>query len=304
MGQYDIALRHVTERYAKDLVQGLLPAVPVESASWAETQLTAMERRMDKALDLRSNGQRRFLHVEIVADPESSLAARMFEYASMLVISLQGAAKACAEASEALPPVKSVALLLGGRAKAWSKEGELRTGWPDPDPWTGHRFQIEPVYQRTVAELLSRPGAFWLVFAPLAVNATPELMKQVLEEMRRREPQIGERTELYGAMLVVAELNTWGHNLGKEIRSMMQSADFEAVMQSRTFREVFERGHRAAIEEMLQRLLVRRMQRELTPDEKATLSTRAADLSGEEASAVLDLDVDALRAWLHGPDAE
>ena len=45
------------------------------------------------------------------------------------------------------------------------------------------------------------------------------------------------------------------------------------------------------------------MQRELTPDEQAALSSRAALLDGEQASAVLDLDADALRAWLFGPDA-
>jgi hypothetical protein len=49
---------------------------------------------------------------------------------------------------------------------------------------------------------------------------------------------------------------------------------------------------------------MRRMQRELTPDEQAALSSRAATLDGEQASAVLDLDTDALKAWLFGPDAE
>ena len=89
---------------------------------------------------------------------------------------------------------------------------------------------------------------------------------------------------------------------------MMKDADFETMMKSRTFREVFEKGiekgRRSVIEEMLQRLLMRRMQRELTPDEQAALSSRAALLDGEQASAVLDLDADALRAWLFGPDTE
>jgi len=309
MGQYDIALRHVVEQHARDLVQGLSPGLPVESASWVETQLTAMERRMDKALELRSGGLRRLLHLEIVVEPTSRLAFRMFEYATLLVISLQTAADASADVqNEPLPPVQSVALILSGRAKPWSQVAELRTSWPEPAPWSGHRFQIEPVYQRTVDELLARPGTFWLVFAPLAVDAKVESMKQVLEELRRREPRDDERADLYAAMLVVAELNTWEHNLGKELRSMMQDADFETVMQSPTFREVFEKGiekgRRAVIEEMLQRLLMRRMQRELTPDEQAALSSRVATLDGEQASAVLDLDADALRAWLFGPDAE
>jgi hypothetical protein len=271
-----------------------------------------MERRMDKALDLRSDGLRRLLHLEIVVDPTSGLAFRMFEYATMLVIALQAAAEEGAGVRDELPPVQSVALILSGRAKPWSPVAELRTSWPEPAPWSGHRFQVEPVYQRTVDELLARPGTFWLVFAPLAVDANVESMRQVLEELRRREPCDAERAELYAAMLVVAELNTWEHNLEEELRSMMQDTDFETLMKSRTFREVFEtgkkegkkEGRRSTIEEMLQRLLMRRMQRELTPDEQAALSSRAATLDGEQASAVLDLDTDALKAWLFGPDAE
>ena len=279
---------------------------------------------MDKALDLRSDGLRRLLHLEIVVDPTSSLAFRMFEYATMLVIALQAAAEESAGVRGELPPIQSVALILSGRAKPWSPVAELRTSWPEPAPWSGHRFQIEPVYQRTMDELLARPGTFWLVFAPVAVDANVESMRQVLEELRRREPRDVERAELYAAMLVVAELNTWEHNLEKELRAMMQDADFETLMKSRTFREVFEtgiargkkegieagkkegieKGRRAAIEELLQGLLMRRMQRELTPDEQAALSNRAATLDSQQASAVLDLDADALRGWLFGPDAE
>jgi len=117
MGQYDIALMHVVERHARDLVRGFSPAMPVESAAWVDTQLTAMERRMDKALELRSDGRRRLLHLEIVVDPTSSLAFRMFEYAAMLVISLQAASEASAGVRAELPPVKSMALVLSGRAK-------------------------------------------------------------------------------------------------------------------------------------------------------------------------------------------
>ena len=112
---------------------------------------------------------------------------------------------------------------------------------------------------------------------------------------------------------------------------MLQNADFEMLMKSRTFREVFdagiargkqegieagkqevieagkkegiEKGRRAVIEEVLHGLLKRRMQRELTPDEQAALSSRAATLDGEQASAVVDLDADALRDWLFESDA-
>jgi hypothetical protein len=269
-----------------------------------ETQLTAMERRMDKALEVRSDGCRRLLHLEIVVDPASNLAARMHEYASMLVMALHAAAGMKGGKREEIPPIKSVALLLSGRAKPWEQVGELRTSWPEPDLFSGHRFQIEPVYQRRVDELLARPGAFWLVFAPLAVDATADSMRRVLDEIRRREPQVDERAALLGTLLVVAELNTWGHNLEEEIRSMLQDSDFEKLMESRTFREVFERTKTKCIVELLQSLFMRRLQRELTPDERAALSSRAATLNSEQASAMHDLPTDALKAWLLGPDAE
>ncbi|MCA9641193.1 MAG: hypothetical protein KC492_10885, partial [Myxococcales bacterium] len=201
---------------------------------------------MDKALELCSDGDRRFLHVEVVVDP-SRLPRRIHEYASLLVMSLDASAQATDDGSDTLPPVKSVALLLSGRAKAWPPIGELRTSWPDPEPWTGHKFQIEPVYQRTVDEMLSRPGVFWLVFAPICMDATAASMRHVVEEMRRREANETERAELYAAMLVVAELNTWGHNLGEELRAMMRDLDHETIMQSRTLREAFETGVKKGI---------------------------------------------------------
>jgi hypothetical protein len=280
-----------------------------------ETQLTTLERRMDRALELRSNGTRRLLHLEVVVDPEADFPPRMFEYASLLIIAQrtapdqsQGAAKKGEGAAKEFPPIKSVALLLCGRAKPWPPFGELRTSWPEPEPFSGHRYQIEAVYQRTVDQLLSRPGVFWLVFGPLAVDAMPEAMWRVLEEIRHREPLPEERAELYVAMLVLAALDTWGHNLRQEIKAMMQRLDREtireAIRTNETFREWFEEGRKKGIEEMLHNLFIRRIHRELTPAEKEALSSRAAILDAEQATAVVDLPADALMAWLRAPDAE
>lgn len=316
MGQYDIALRHVVQQQITALAAGIAPDFPVESASWLETQLTALERRSDKALELRGAGQRRLLHVEFLVDPRSDLDFDMFEYSSMLVISLYTEAKAQAGGKLAaieIPPIKSVAIVLSGRARPWPRTGQYRTSWPESGAFTGHQFQIEPVYQRTVEELMARPGAFWLVFTPLATNANVDFMRRVIEEIRCREPGQKERGELYTALLVMAELDPWGHGLRKEIEMLVQEMDLESIMASETLRNAYQDGEAKGLlkgveqckEVMLRTLLARRLHRELTPEEQGLLSTRLPTLDPEHAaSVVLDLSADALLAWLHGPDAE
>lgn len=304
MGQYDIALRHVVQQQITALAAGVAPDFPVESATWLETQLTALERRSDKALELRGAGQRRLLHVEFLVDPRSDLDFDMFEYSSMLVISLYTEAKAQAGGKLAaieIPPIKSVAIVLSGRARPWPPTGHYRTSWPESGAFTGHQFQIEAVYQRSVEELMARPGAFWLVFTPLATNANVDFMRRIIEEIRCREPGKKERGELYTALLVMAELDPWGHNIRREIEMLVQRMDLESIMASETLHEAYQEGKEA----MLHALLARRLHRELTPEEQGLLSTRLPTLDPEHAaSVVLDLSADALLAWLHGPDAE
>ena len=70
MGQADIALRHITREHPEDLARGLLPpGLSFDVIGWYDSQLTAIERRLDKALELRVAGERRLLHVEIRARP-------------------------------------------------------------------------------------------------------------------------------------------------------------------------------------------------------------------------------------------
>ena len=64
-----------------------------------------------------------------------------------------------------------------------------------------------------------------------------------------------------------------------------------------------EKGRQQLLEEMLRTLLVRHLQRDLTPPEQAALSAKASTLDGQQAAeAMLSLDGDALRTWLLGPD--
>jgi len=347
MGQYDIALRHVVQHHGTDLARVLLPRFPVESATWVETQLAARERRLDKALEVRGQGRRQLLQIELAVRARRTLAYRMFEYAAQLVMAEHAAADnpgsgeqeedepndaelddleelgdafdAGEDHEEAAPvPVESAAILLSGRRKRWPTRARFRTSAPGCR-FSGQSFCIEAVYQRTVAELWSRPGTFWLVFTPLALDANRESLRQVIEEIRRREPCEEDRADLYAALLVLAELDPWKHNLRKEVEMLVQELDVESIMKSQTLRKVFEegmekgiekgiergveKGRQQLLEEMLRTLLVRHLQRDLTPAEQAALSAKASTLDGQQAAeAMRSLDGDALRTWLLGPD--
>jgi len=256
MGRADIALRHVTHQYPEDLARALLPpGLAFEVTGWFDSQLTMLERRLDEALDLRVAGERRLLHVEIELDLEHDDAARVDAYRALLLTALRLDASDASKAPRspkphaadgrtkprARVPVHSVVIVLRGRKEPWSEEGEYGTDWPEL-PWSGTRFRVEAVYQRTVADLRARGGLLWQVFAPLAVDASAAVMREVLDEIRGRTAPDEVRAGLYTALLVMAEIDPWGHNLAKEITAMMQADDLEILKLSPTLRAAFEEG--------------------------------------------------------------
>jgi hypothetical protein len=317
MGKIDIALRHVAQRHPEHLIRPLLaPGLSLEIGAWIETQLTTLERRLDKTLAVRVAGALRLVHLEFQAELTAAVPYRIFEYGALLLIAL----RACGERGlgpppEApqdepaappgpLPPIEAVVIVLGGRREPWPSMGEYRTGWPEAE-FSGVRFRIEAVYQRTVAELLAREGALWLVFASLAVDASVDRMHEVIDAIREREPDDVERAELYAALLQLAELDPWGHNLRKEIAMMVEAIDQEIIMESETLREVFEKGEEKGtekgIEKTLRGLFARRIGRELTTAEQRALAAQARTQDGEPAvQAALDLEGEALVRWLLG----
>lgn len=343
MGQYDIALRRLVEEHGKALAQVLVPAFPIESVAWIESQLPERERRMDRALELRAREERLLLHLEVAVDPRRTLAYRMFEYAAQSVMAQHAAAKGAAPDARPIDdllddelvevtdvaafgadaPIESAVLLLRGRKRPWPREACFRISRPGRR-FSGHWFRIEAVYQRSVAELWDRPGTFWLVFTPLAPDANVDSLRRVLEEIRHREPDEESRSELYAAMLVLAELDPWGHHLQQELERMIWDMDVESIMASKTLRTIYEqgeqkglkeghdeglkegltKGHREAIEQMLRGLVIHHLRRDLTPHEQEILAARAGSLDIRQAGVVVQLDPDALEAWLFGPDAE
>ncbi|HSN99389.1 MAG TPA: hypothetical protein VLS89_13930, partial [Candidatus Nanopelagicales bacterium] len=78
------------------------------------------------------------------------------------------------------------------------------------------------------------------------------------------------------------------------------------IKKSPTFREIFEEGfeegRRKAIEDMLRGLLMRHLERDLTPGEQQALADRVSVLDGPQTSEALrTLDGEGLHQWLFGP---
>ncbi len=202
------------------------------------------------------------------------------------------------------PPIESLVVVLTGR-KPWPTQGKHRTGWPE-QKWSGIHYRIDAVYQRTVAELRARGSVLWLVFVPLARDATLEAVGGVLEELRRRVTDPEELGDLFAALLVMADVDPWGHNLREEIAAMVETST-DLLQVSKTLRETFEKGRREAVLDMLRRLFVRRMGRPLTEQEQKALAMRATREASDPADMqehALSLEGEALAAWLLDPNAK
>jgi hypothetical protein len=327
MGEADIALRHVTRQHPEELARALVAAPEsFEIIGWLDTQVTTLERRLDSALDLRARKARRVLQVEFQVELTDDVSYRVFEYQALVLMALR------AEAPKTrLPPIETVVIVLSGRRKPWPLKVAFRTGWPGSG-WSGVRYRVEAVYQRTIAELTARGGVLWLVFTPLARDATVGAMRDVLATIRQQVPEERERQDLFTAMLVMADLDPWGHNLREEIATMVEAGEeasrcpsssrtsarweiatmLEAgeeafIMRSKTLREAFEKGREQGreqgieqgVEQLLRDLFVQRVGRVLTPAEQEALADRAHTLGADQVgSAVLRLEGDALVEWL------
>jgi hypothetical protein len=157
-----------------------------------------------------------------------------------------------------------------------------------------------------VAELRGRGGLLWLVFTPLAVDATAAAMREVLDEIRARTARDEDRAVLYTTLLVMAEFDPWGHNLSEEIKAMMQADDLEVLKLSPTLRAAFEEGERKGEEKgvaqersrLLSEAFTEQAGRAPTPDERAALAKRVHEMGSQQAlRALLKLHGDALVVW-------
>ncbi|MDI1484056.1 hypothetical protein [Polyangium sp. y55x31] len=309
----DLILRHISQRFPDELARGLLGCEGPLTAAVLETQVTSRHRELDRTLDVRIDGERRLLHVEWQTAMPANMPYRTYEYQALLGFAVAEENKS---GPELVPPIESIVVLLGGREEPWPLYGTYRVS-PRGAPFSGVHFRIEPVYQRTIAELAAW-GSFWLAFAPLAVDADERSVARVLGELRARVPP-ATFDELGTAMAVLAEADQRERGLRDVVRSLLPR---ELVMQNWIYKEGLEEGYSKGIEKGIEQgiergihegiekgiheglrplvhLLERRLGRALTEPERATLLARIrVDGPDRVGDAVLDLSPQDLAAWI------
>ncbi|UQA54712.1 hypothetical protein [Polyangium aurulentum] len=290
----DLILRHVSHRFPEDLARGLLGVEGPIEASVLETQVSSRHRELDRTLDVRVGGERRLFHLEWQGEMPANMPFRSYEYQSLMALAMAADSRAGAQL---VPPIESVVVLLGGREEPWPPYGSYRLSPPDA-PFSGVHFRIEPVYQRTVAELAAR-GPFWLIFAALAADADERRITHVVEDLQAKLSRDAFE-ELGIALAVLAEADRRGRGLRSVVRSLLPR---ELVMQNWIYKEGLEKGvETGRLEgqlEQLARLFERRLTRTLTPGERMTLAERLRNQGADHLTdTALGLSPEDLTTWL------
>jgi hypothetical protein len=287
----DLILRHVTRQFPEALARALLPpGTVVTSARWSDTQVTSRQRRLDRGLEVVVENKRRLEHTEWQLEMLADTAFRLYEYNTLTSLALE----AETPAGQDTPRIQSTVVLMSGRETPWPDHGTYRTS-PDDQPFSGVTFRIDAVYQRTVAELEAR-GPLWAIFAPLAVDADPVRMADVIGRLRAAHPARAFGELAVGA-LVLAAKDKRQRGLQAAILKVVSEED---VMHS----PVYEMGHKRGEQKTLARVYERRLQRPLTDAERAALGKLEGTLGIDRLLDVSDeLPADALAAWLRDPAA-
>ena len=85
----DLTLRHISRQFPDQFARALLPgAITLSTTGWLDTQITARQRRLDRALDVEVDGHRRLLHAEWQLMMEADVPLRVFEYHVLLALVL------------------------------------------------------------------------------------------------------------------------------------------------------------------------------------------------------------------------
>lgn len=198
-------------------------------------------------------------------------------------------------------------MLLTGREERYARTRHLRLS-----ELHSFRYHLDAVYQRSVRELVQRRGSLWLAFAPLARDATPVAIEDVMRELRRRVRDEDTYADIAGTMLVLADADGRRRTLRRAIVPLIP---LEVVMQSWVFRQGIAKGIEQGIEKGIEKgvmegmaLVVRQFERKLgrslREDEHAVLRTRLSSLGGARlGDLALDMNGDELGRWLVTPDA-
>ena len=146
---------------------------------------------------------------------------------------------------------------------------------------------------------MAKGSPLWLIFAPLAVDADEQSLRQVIETLRAQtSPR--ELEELGGAMAVLADADKRQRGLRAVITSLLPE---EVIMQSWVYKQGKEKGREEGLGPLAHQF-ERRLNRALTAAERAVL-VRRLDILGPArlGDVVIDASPDALAAWLAAPDA-
>lgn len=324
----DRTLRRISRRFPEDFARAFLPPdTPVTSATWLDTQTTsARQRRLDRVLEVIAGDERRVEHTEWQMRWTPDVPHRMHEYHNLMAGSLDEPAAKAPSARVRVPdatpqgdaedtadngaeiavgvhpvPIRSTVVLLTGREKPWPAEGSYRTS-PASAPFSGVTFSIDAVYQRTVADLAARGNPFWLIFAPLAVDADKEAMERVVALLRERTSR-EVREELAVGLVVMADVDRRRRGLRSVIVPLLKE---EKVMESWLYKQGEEKGEKRGEKRGAEKTLVRSLHsvfvrcvgRSPTADEEKSLARRARDVSVEQVFGMVDMPGEAFLAWL------
>lgn len=300
----DLSLRSLSRMFAEALARIVArPDEQIRTLAWGETQLTARQRRLDRSLHIEiGRNHCRLLHIEWTMRLNERVRERTAEYHLLSAIAARRDARRQRKRGlrQRLISVDTVVVVLTGRVKPWPRFGTYRTSRKGK-PFVGIRFRIEPVYQRTVAELESKGSLFWLAFVPLAKDADEEKLGRTLARVRHEGTE-AEFVEIVATMLSMARIK----KDRPEFVDVIRSRSVEEAMRHPWYEDGRERG---LLEGRLEGqinglgplvyLFERRLGRPLRDIERQRIASRLTTDGPETLGAVvIDLSKNELAAWL------
>ena len=287
----DLVLRHVSREFPEELARAMFAeGAGIEVVGWAETQLTARQRRLDRALWVKVDGVLRLLHLEWQLEWRDEVRLRVFEYHSMQALAL-AAEWSARKLTTPVPRIDSRVVLLSGRDDPWPGSVGYLTS-PDDAPLCGVQFRVEAVYQTTLAELFARDNVLWWIFAPLARDATPEGMREVVARLKKRVRSRRQLAELASAMIVLADADARQRGLRTALTAHLPQ---ELVMNSWLYQDALKQGREQGREQGKELGELLALRRALA----ATLTTRGLRLTAKRREQIeRETSADVLMAWI------
>ena len=292
MGDVDIALRHLATRFGSELARTWVVGSRLETR-WLDTQLTTLDRRIDKALEVRVDGRSELLHLEFEWAWRPDLPYRIYEYQAMLSMALR------AERGN-VPPIRSVVVLLTRASSRRSRRGKYKTS-AKGELFSGARFEIDRVYAVRLEDLMTREAPFWLALSPLTRDFGEPTLAMVVDALTKRvqDPQL--LADVAVTMSVLASHEPKQRGMAETILAAFPQ---ELIMQSEVYQWGLEKGLEKGLGP-LRHLYERRLSRSLTEAEHIALRERLTTLGPDRIGDVL-FEIEGgeeLEAWLADPEA-